>query len=312
MDVFLEASVAWSLDSEIEWEGDKMKAVRIRQVILTLSLIVFLMTGCGSTDESGDKNELVMATTTSTESSGLLEFILPDFESQYGIDVKVVAVGTGAALQMGIDGEADVLLAHATEHEGELVRAGHTVARFDVMYNDYIIIGPAADPAGLMEKAEADVRTGFRLIAENKASFVSRGDNSGTHIMELSLWEDADVGEPSGDWYIEAGQGMGDVIQMANELEAYTMTDRATYLSMLDTVDLEILLEGDEVLFNQYGVMAVNPDKGDHINDPAAETFVEWILSAETQKMIAEFGMEEFGEPLFYPNADQNVGLGTE
>ncbi len=284
--------------------------MRIRQAILTLSLMVFLMTGCGSTDEDAHKNELVMATTTSTESSGLLEFILPDFEAQHGIDVKVVAVGTGAALQMGKDGEADVILAHAAEQEEELVRAGDTVGRFDVMYNDYIIIGPAADPAGLMENANSEVRTGFRLIAENEASFVSRGDNSGTHMMELTLWEDAGFDEPSGDWYIEAGQGMGDVIQMANELEAYTMSDRATYLSMLNSIDLVILLEGDEVLFNQYGVMAVNPDKGEHINYPAAEKFVEWILAPETQDMIAEFGIDEFGEPLFYPNADQNVGLG--
>ncbi|RQD71218.1 MAG: tungsten ABC transporter substrate-binding protein [Tindallia sp. MSAO_Bac2] len=286
-----------------------MKICKKNLIALLLILLLPFIAACGGADESLSEEErtsteIILATTTSTENSGLLDNILPDFEEKYGIDVMVVAVGTGAALQMGADGEADVLLAHATELEEELVAAGDTVERFDVMYNDFIVVGPAPDPAGLKENAEADILTGFQLIAENEASFVSRADHSGTHIMELSLWEDSGVGEPSGDWYIEAGQGMGDVIQMANELEGYTLTDRATYLSMLDTIDLEILLEGDEVLFNQYGVMAVNPDKGDHINFPAAERFVDWILAPETQDLIAEFGIEEFGEPLFFPNAN--------
>ena len=247
--------------------------------------------------------ELILATTTSTENSGLLDFILPIFNEMFGIETKVVAVGTGAALQMGVDGEADVLLAHAKANEEELVANGDTLERFDVMYNDFIIVGPPSDPAGLAENAPADVNAGYVLIAENEAPFVSRGDNSGTHIMELSLWESSGVGTPAGDWYIEAGQGMGDVILMASEMEAYTMTDRATYLAMKDDVDLEIVLEGDETLFNQYGVLAVNPDKGDHINYPAAERFVDWILAPETQELISEFGVEEYGEPLFFPNA---------
>ncbi|WP_422485580.1 substrate-binding domain-containing protein [Gudongella sp. DL1XJH-153] len=247
--------------------------------------------------------ELILATTTSTENSGLLDFILPTFNELFGIDTKVVAVGTGAALQMGVDGEADVILAHAKAQEEELVTNGDTLERFDVMYNDFIIVGPPSDPAGLKENASADVNAGYVLIAESQAPFVSRGDNSGTNIKELSLWETSGVGTPSGDWYIEAGQGMGDVILMANEMEAYTMTDRATYLSMQENVDLEILLEGDEILFNQYGVMAVNPEKGDHINNPAAQRFVDWILAPETQELIAEFGVEEYGEPLFFPNA---------
>jgi len=247
--------------------------------------------------------ELILATTTSTENSGLLDFILPIFNEMFGIETKVVAVGTGAALQMGVDGEADVILAHAKAQEEELVTNGDTLERFDVMYNDFIIVGPPSDPAGLAENAPADVNAGYVLIAENQAPFVSRGDNSGTNIKELSLWESSGVGTPSGDWYIEAGQGMGDVILMASEMEAYTMTDRATYLAMKDDVDLEIVLEGDETLFNQYGVMAVNPDKGDHINYPAAERFVDWILAPETQELISEFGVEEYGEPLFFPNA---------
>ncbi|SDZ05333.1 substrate-binding domain-containing protein [Tindallia californiensis] len=288
-----------------------------RLVLMLVLLLPFMasMTACRGADEPApveDTDEfsevtetaMILATTTSTENSGLLDFILPSFEEKYGIDVMVVSVGTGAALQMGVDGEADVLLAHATAQEEELVTAGDTVERFDVMYNDFILVGPASDPAGLRENAASDILTGFQLMAENETSFVSRADNSGTHMMELSLWEEAGVGEPSGGWYIEAGQGMGDVIQISNELEGHTLTDRATYLSMLDTIDLEILLEGDEILFNQYGVMAVNPDKGDHINFPAAEGFVDWVLAPETQDLIAAFGIEEFGEPLFFPNAN--------
>lgn len=247
--------------------------------------------------------ELILSTTTSTENSGLLDFILPDFKEKHGIDVKVVAVGSGAALQMGADGEADVILAHAKAQEEELVAAGHGIERFDVMYNDFIIIGPADDPAGLTDNAAGDVLAGFRLIANNKATFVSRGDNSGTHIMEGNLWKENGMEEPTDSWYISSGQGMGDVILMANELEGYTLTDRATYLSMMNNIGLVIVVEEDPKLFNQYGVIAVNPDKGPHINGPAAERFVHWVLSDQTQQLISEFSAEEFGMPLFFPNA---------
>ncbi|HCX65616.1 MAG TPA: tungsten ABC transporter substrate-binding protein [Eubacteriaceae bacterium] len=305
-----------------------MKLKKLSLLALLLVLLVPFAVACGNGDDAAPEDdpanveepadngesasdeyeeltntEMILATTTSTENSGLLDAILPDFESEYGVEVKVVAVGTGAALQMGIDGEADVLLAHAKEQEEELVTNGDTVERFDVMYNDFVIIGPADDPAGLKENAEADVDAGFQLIADNESSFVSRGDDSGTHIKELSIWEAIGISEPSGDWYVEAGQGMGDVITMANEMQAYTMSDRATFLSMKDSIDLEIVLEGDDTLFNQYGVMAVNPDKGDHINYPAAQRFIDWILAPETQDLIGEYGKDEFGEPLFFPNA---------
>ena len=248
--------------------------------------------------------EMILATTTSTENSGLLDFILPNFSAQYGIDVKVVAVGSGAALQMGADGEADVLLAHAKARELELVEVGDTLERFDVMYNDFIIVGPPEDPSGLLDNTPSDVMAAFERIKDGEATFVSRGDDSGTHIMELNLWKKIGVEDPKDFWYISAGQGMGDVIQMANELEGYILTDRATYLSMLDTIDLKIMVEGDTKLFNQYGVLAVNPEKGDHINYAAAARFVDWILSPETQDLISQFGVEKFGAPLFFPNAE--------
>ncbi|MEN1759697.1 MULTISPECIES: substrate-binding domain-containing protein [Anoxynatronum] len=310
-----------------------MTLTRRSLFIMLLILMVALTTACGGTQEpappeepapaetqpsaeeatetsetDGDypeltNTEMILSTTTSTENSGLLDFILPDFESTYEIDVKVVAVGSGAALQMGADGEADVLLAHAKAREEELVADGHGLERFDVMYNDFIIVGPPDDPAGLMDAAAGDVLAGLTLISEKEGTFVSRGDDSGTHIMEVNLWKEIGLEEPDASWYISAGQGMGDVIQMANELEGYTLTDRATYLSMLGSIDLVIAVEGDPKLFNQYGVIAVNPDKGDHINYAAAARFVDWILSSETQELISQFGVEEFGAPLFFPNA---------
>lgn len=257
-------------------------------------------------DESPEltNTELILATTTSTENSGLLDYILPNFTEKHGVEVKVVAVGSGAALQMGADGEADVLLAHAKAQEEELVAAGHGIERFDVMYNDFIIIGPSEDPAELADNAAGDVLNGFQQIAESGVTFVSRGDNSGTHIMEGNLWRELGMDEPTDDWYISSGQGMGDVILMSNELEGYTLTDRATYLSMKDNIEMIIVVEEDPKLFNQYGVIAVNPEKGNHINGEGAALFVEWILSEDTQQLIAEYGVEEFGMPLFFPNAN--------
>lgn len=280
---------------------------------ITFSMVVvmvIMMTACtpltndSSSRVPGSAKELILATTTSTENSGLLDFILSDFQEKYGIDVKVVAVGSGAALQMGKDGEADVILAHAKTQEEELVAAGHGLERFDVMYNDFIIIGPKDDPADLMKYAAGDVLLGLQRIADTGSTFVSRGDNSGTHIMEGNLWREIGMEEPTDGWYISSGQGMGDVILMANELEGYTLTDRATYLSMKQGIMLDIMVEGDPELLNYYGVTAVNPEKGDHINGVGAALFLEWILSEETQQLISTFGVEEFGTPLFFPNAE--------
>ncbi|MGI6440878.1 MAG: substrate-binding domain-containing protein [Peptoniphilaceae bacterium] len=253
------------------------------------------------------KGEIILSTTTSTEDSGLLDAILPDFTDKTGYTVKVVAVGTGAALQNGRDGNADVLLVHAKASEEEFVEEGYGVERFDVMYNDFVIVGPEADPAGLKADYGADVKGALQHIAEEKAAFVSRGDDSGTHKKELQLWEAAEMTDPGEDaaneWYTSAGKGMGDVLTMASEMEAYTMTDRATYLAMKDDLDLVIVVEGAEDLFNQYGVIAVDASVSDGINTEGGQAFVDWILAPETQELIKGYGVEEYGEPLFVPNA---------
>ncbi|NLW21666.1 MAG: tungsten ABC transporter substrate-binding protein [Tissierellia bacterium] len=256
-------------------------------------------------DEVGGR--IILSTTTSTQDSGLLDYILPVFEEKYGIEVDVVAVGTGKALQMGRDGDADILLVHAKESEEEFVAEGYGKARFDVMYNDFILVGPKDDPLKLKEKFPKDILGGLKTIAENEFTFVSRGDDSGTHKKELSIWKEAQI-EPAGDWYLEAGSGMGDVLKITDEKQGYTISDRATYLNMRDELDLDIIIEGDENLFNQYGIIPINPEAFDddvkgRINEEGAQIFLDWILSDEAQELIGEYGVEEFGMPLFVPNA---------
>lgn len=266
--------------------------------ILAIIAIMFLLIGCG---QSGEPQQLILATTTSTEDSGLLEYILPVFESENNMKVDVVAVGTGQALKLGEDGNADVLLVHARSLEDEFMATGHGVRREDVMYNDFVIIGPEDDPAGLQGLTSAV--EAFKRISNGETSFVSRGDDSGTHTKEKSIWSAAGI-EPAGDWYISAGQGMGAVLTMADETDAYTLSDRATYLARtLEGIDLVILVDGDPILFNPYGVMAVNPDKGDHINNEAANQFIDWLISLPTQEKIAKFGVDQFGSPLFTPDS---------
>ncbi|HHX44274.1 MAG TPA: solute-binding protein [Chloroflexi bacterium] len=246
--------------------------------------------------------ELILATTTSTEDSGLLSEILPVFTEETGVTVNVIAVGTGQALQLGRDGNADVLLVHARAQEDAFMEEGHGVRREDVMYNDFVIVGPAEDPAGIAGMTDAPAA--FAQIAETESTFVSRGDESGTHSKELSVWRATDI-EPAGDWYVSAGQGMADVLNMANEQLAYTLSDRATYLALTqEGLDLEVLVEGDPVLFNPYGVIAVNPDKGAHIKAELANQFIDWLISVPTQEMISTFGVDTFGAPLFVPDSE--------
>ena len=287
---------------------------RFLALTLSILLILAMVVGCTAGNEQDaeepedndevvkDGGRLILSTTTSTENSGLLGHILPVFEEETGITVDVIAVGTGEALQMGKDGDADILLVHAKASEEEFVAEGHGLERHDVMYNDFVLVGPADDPLNLKEDSPDDILKGLKAISEKEADFISRGDDSGTHKRELATWEEADI-EPEGEWYYSAGAGMGDVLTMADEKQAYTLTDRGTYLSMKDTLDLEIIIEGDDNLFNQYGIIPVNPEKSDQINAEGAKKLMEWFLSDEIQKMIGEFGVEEFGQPLFVPNA---------
>ena len=250
-------------------------------------------------DKPADGTEIILSTTTSTQDSGLLDFLLPIFTQDTGVTVKTIAVGTGNALQMGRDGEADVLLVHAKPDELKLVEEGHGTVRHDVMYNDFVLVGPK----GASDLAKgSDIKAAFAEINEKGLNFVSRGDDSGTHKKELKFWSEMDL-VPAGDWYIEAGAGMGDVLKIADEKMGYTMTDRATYLAMKDDLGLEVVVEGDESLFNQYGVIPVNPDKGDMINELGAIEFTNWIISDKVQALIAEFGVDKYGEGLFIPNA---------
>lgn len=258
------------------------------------------------TGSAEGKGTLILATTTSTKDSGLLDEILPVFEEATGYSVDVVSVGSGEAMKMGENGEADVLLVHSPASEKAFVEAGHADedGRKDVMYNDFILIGPKDDPAGIYAEAPNDAIKAFQMLSDTESTFISRSDDSGTHKKELSIWEKCGI-EPSGDWYVEAGAGMGAVLEMANETLAYTLSDRATWLNLALDEDLMIVCEKDEsgVLYNQYGVICVNPEKNDAINYEGAKAFQNWIVSEKTQTLIGEYGVEKYGAPLFTPNA---------
>ncbi|MDI6801361.1 MAG: extracellular solute-binding protein [Thermodesulfovibrionales bacterium] len=262
-------------------------------------MLVFLM--CAASAGSAEMR-IRCASTTSTQNSGLFDYILPVFEKRTGIKVDVVAVGTGAAIEIGKRGDADVVFVHAKELELKAVEEGYFVNRRDVMYNDFVVIGPQNDP--LKIKGIKSALEAFKKIAENNALFVSRGDKSGTHTKELSIWEKAGV-EPKGQkWYLEVGQGMEKTQRIANEKRAYTLTDRGTWLATKDKDKLEmiIVLEGDTILFNQYGVMAVNPERHKHVKYKEAMDFINWLVSKEGQQVIGAF-KDKHGNPLFVPNA---------
>ncbi|MCI0518916.1 MAG: substrate-binding domain-containing protein [Chloroflexi bacterium] len=257
-------------------------------------------TGAPPAAETAEK-KLILATTTSTQDSGLLDVILPLFEAEYGVQVDVIAVGTGQALKLGEDGNADVLLVHSRAKEDEFMAAGHGVRREDVMYNDFVIVGPEADPADI--RGSASAVDALKKLAEMQGMFISRGDESGTHSKELSIWKKAEI-EPAGEWYISAGQGMGEVLTMAEEQQAYTLSDRATYLARTrQGLTLVILVEGDKALFNPYGVIGVNPDKNAQIQNDLANQFIDWLVSVPVQVAIGQFGVTDFGQSLFIPSS---------
>ena len=241
---------------------------------------------------------IVMASTTSTEQSGLFTHLLPEFKKASGIDIKVVAVGTGQALDMGRRGDADVLFVHDKTAEEKIVAEGFAVKRFEVMYNDFVVVGPKNDPAGAKGRV---ILEGLKKIAAKEAGFISRGDKSGTHAAELRYWAAAIAANSKGSGYKECGCGMGPALNIASSSNAYALTDRGTWLSFKNRGDLVILVEGDTKLFNQYGVMVVNPAKHPHVKTAEAQKFVDWVTSAPGQATIA--GYKIGGEPLFFPNA---------
>src|SRR3989449_1589124 len=251
---------------------------------------------------TAQSREVLLATTTSTRDAGLLDSLVPVFERASGYNVKVIAVGSGQALEMGRRGDADVVLAHAPEAERVLVDSGYFISRRLVMHNDFLIVGPAADPAHL--GGMTDALAALRRLAERGAPFVSRGDQSGTHKLEQKLWRLAGIKPPgAGGWYIEAGHGMGETLQMADEKRAYTITDRATYLAWRAKVQAAPLVEGDPLLYNVYHVLQLNPHNAPRIKAAGGKAFAEFLVAPATQALIAEFGKSRFGRSLFVPDA---------
>ena len=271
--------------------------------LFLFTLIVLFCISSFSGAVAGER--LRLSTTTSTENSGLLNVLLPPFEEMFSIKVDVISVGTGKALKLAENGDVDVVLVHARSLEDKFVIEGFGVNRRDVMYNDFVIIGPESDPAGVRKAKDAS--DALNDIAEKRSIFMSRGDNSGTHVKEMAIWKTAGK-KPSGTWYLEAGKGMGPVLTMAYEKRAYTLTDRGTYLAFLKSkkIDLPVLFEGDPILYNPYGIIAVNPVKHPHVNYVKAMALIGWVTSRQGQKIIKGFGKDRFGKPLFIPMALSN------
>jgi tungstate transport system substrate-binding protein len=240
---------------------------------------------------------LTLATTTSTQDSGLLDVLVPRFRARTGIEVKVVAVGTGQALELGRRGDADVLLVHDPAGEQRFMDDGFGADRREVMHNDFVLAGPPGDPAGV--KGQASIAEAFARIAQCGAAFVSRGDESGTHQKEKAVWREAGI-DPHGDWYLRAGAGMGQVLRLASEKRAYTLSDRGTFLALRQGLDLAVLVEGDPLLVNPYHVIIVNPAKHPHTHQGEAQQFADFLLSPEGRGFIADFGKDRFGQPLFF------------
>jgi tungstate transport system substrate-binding protein len=273
-----------------------------RRLFTAIAVILTFLASSGAS-AGAQEQSIVVASTTSTRDSGLFDHILPLFTATSGIEVRVVAQGTGQALDAGRRGDADVVFVHAREQEEKFVQQGFGVRRFDVMYNDFVLIGPGSDPAGI--KGSPDIAVALTSIQSKKAAFVSRGDKSGTHFAELGLWKAAgvDIAAVRGSWYKEIGQGMGAALNTASAMDAYVLSDRATWLAFKNRGELEIVVEGDKRLFNQYGVMLVNPARHPSVKAEPGQRFIDWLISPEGQQAIGEYNID--GQQLFFPNAKQ-------
>jgi len=269
----------------------------------TFAISLVALIALGTISAQAQERFITVASTTSTEQSGRFGQLLPRFGQKKGSKVHVVAVGTGQALDLARRGDADVVFVHARAAEEKFLAEGHGVKRFPVMYNDFVLLGPKTDPAKIA--GSKDILEALKKVEGAKAPFVSRGDKSGTHLAELDLWKAAgiDIDKTKGPWYRDTGQGMGPALNTAASMNAYILTDRGTWLSFKNRGDLTILVEGDKRLFNQYGVMLVNPDKHPTVKKELGQTFVDWVISSEGQKAIADYKIN--GEQLFYPNAGQ-------
>jgi tungstate transport system substrate-binding protein len=267
----------------------------IRRLLLALAFLAFVPPA------SAQQNSIVVASTTSTQDSGLFGHLLPLFKAKSGIDVKVVAVGTGQALDIGRRGDADVVFVHAKSEEEKFIAEGGGVKRFPVMYNDFVLIGPRSDPAGIGRSK--DIVAALRTLKAKQQPFISRGDRSGTHLAELKLWKEAgiDIEHDKGPWYKAIGQGMGAALNTASASDAYVLSDRGTWLSFKNKGELTIVVQGDKRLFNQYGVMLVNPARHPHVKKAQGQQFIDWLLSPDGQSAIANYRID--GQQLFFPNA---------
>lgn len=276
----------------------------IRQPLSALICALFFLLNFPLAPQANE-DFIIVQSTTSTQNSGLFDAILPKFLKETGIEVRVVAVGTGQAIRNATNGDGDVLLVHSRPSEEKFVADGYGLSRFDVMYNDFVIVGPGTDPAGIA--GTSDVETALQKIAASKSLFASRGDDSGTHKAELRLWQEAgiDAVAASGTWYRETGSGMGATLNTGTGMGAYIMTDRATWIAFGNKGDYRIVVEGDDRMFNQYGVILVNPERHPHVKANPGQTFIDWLLSEEGQQAIADFKIE--GQQLFFPNADKTA-----
>ncbi len=266
-------------------------------------LFYFAIT-CGCAGPPQQQNRLVLATTTSARDSGLLDMVLPRFKSESGIDVEVIAVGTGQALKLGRRGDADILLTHAPAAENQFVANGYARQRYPIMSNDFLLVGPESDPAAL--RGTTPIHSALKKLVQRETSFISRGDESGTHLREQQAWRDCGIA-PRGTWYVEAGSGMAATLRMASEMEAYTLCDRGTFLAQQGHLDLDILCQHDPSMQNEYAAMIVSRSKHPHVNDKGAQQLVEFLSSPEIQTLIEGFGVAQYGSPLFVPATQDSM-----